>query len=260
MNFDPGFDIHPTTEPLGFTYGHDCFGPHVEQRRLDDIRKSLRNPDCDGPGIVYSIAMDVGKIKDKPILQRMMLLYGVVTYSPGKLGDEPVRSQGHIHKKSLHSGWSPPELYEIWGGRAIIYMQEYAKNNPGRCFAVYAGPGDTVVVPPEWAHATISADPKTPLTFGAWCDREYGFLYDEVRAHNGLAWFPVIDSAGKLEWMTNPNYQTSKLVIKEPADYSSGLQIDKSIPIYKQFEQNPEKFQWISQPVLKKVIWERFQP
>ncbi len=260
MSFDPGFTIQPVTDPLGFIYGDDCFGPVVENRKLNDIRKSLRNPDCDGPEVVYSIAMDVGKVKDKPILQKMMLLYGVVTYAAGKLGDEPVRSQGHIHKKSVHSGWSPPEVYEIWSGKAIIYMQEYAKDKPGRCFAVYAGPGDVVVVPPEWAHATISADPKTPLTFGAWCDREYGFLYDEVRAHNGLAWYPLVGSNGQMEWKANPNYETSELIIKQPEDYQSLLQIEKGVPVYTQFEKDPAKFQFVSEPALKKDVWENFIP
>jgi glucose-6-phosphate isomerase, archaeal len=260
MNFDPGLNIHPTEHPLGFEYGNDCFGPKVENRKLDDIRKSLRDPNCAGPDVVYSIAMDVGKTKDQPTLQKMMLLYGVVTYAAGKLGDEPVRSQGHIHKKSSHSGWSPPELYEIWSGKAIIYMQEYAKDKPGRCFAVYAGPGDTVVVPPEWAHATISADPNVPLTFGAWCDREYGFLYDDVRAHGGLAWYPLINAGGEIEWKANANYHSSELTIKQPEDYSASLQIINSLPIYTQFEQDPGKFQWVSQPVLKADVWENFFP
>ncbi|RYZ17311.1 MAG: glucose-6-phosphate isomerase, partial [Sphingobacteriales bacterium] len=206
MSFDPGFNVRPLNRPLGFAYGDDCFGPVVETRKLNDIRKSLRDPDCDGPEIVYAIAMDVGKKEHKAILHEHMLLYGAVTYAAGKMGDEPVRSQGHIHKKSSHSGWSPPEMYEIWSGSAIIYMQEYAEDNPGRCFAVYAKPGDVVVVPPEWAHATISADPQTPLTFGAWCDREYGFLYDRVRAKKGLAWFPVMDEKGEIVWKANPNY------------------------------------------------------
>ena len=260
MSFDPGLNIQPLNQPLGFAYGDDCFGPIVEQRRLDDIRQSLRDPDCNGPEIVYSIAMDVGKQKDKLTLQKMMLLYGVVTYAAGKLGDEPVRSQGHIHKKSIHSGWSPPEVYEIWSGKAIIYMQEYAADDPGRCFAIYAGPGDIVVVPPEWAHATISADPNTPLTFGAWCDREYGFLYDEVRAHNGLAWYPLIDAGNEIVWKANPNYNSSELTVKQPEGYTASLQIEKTIPIYTQFEQNPAKFQWVSQPVLKKQVWENFIP
>ena len=43
------------------------------------------------------------------------------------------------------------------------------------------------MVPPGWAHATVSASAGEPMTFGAWCDREYGFEYDEVRARGGLA-------------------------------------------------------------------------
>ena len=59
--FNPGMNVFPTTGKLGFEYGADCFGPEVENRTLDAIRKSLADPTCDGPEIVYSIAMDVGK-------------------------------------------------------------------------------------------------------------------------------------------------------------------------------------------------------
>lgn len=61
MPFNPEFDIRPTTDPMGFEYGEGIFGPKVENRTLDSIRKSLRNPECSGPDPVYSIAMDVGK-------------------------------------------------------------------------------------------------------------------------------------------------------------------------------------------------------
>src|SRR6202167_5312917 len=84
-------------------------------------------------------------------------LFGVVVYASGRLGDEPVRSQGHIHAIAPHCGWSTPEVFEIWEGRAIVYAQESAEDDPGRCFAVTAGPGDKVVVPPGWAHAVINA-------------------------------------------------------------------------------------------------------
>src|SRR5262245_49949845 len=94
MSFDPGLDIHPLLQPLDFEYGPDSFGPTVERRRLDDIRASLRDPGCTGPDIVYAIAMDTGKPKHKKLLQERMLLYGIVTYAAGRLGREPVRSQG----------------------------------------------------------------------------------------------------------------------------------------------------------------------
>jgi glucose-6-phosphate isomerase len=231
----------------------------VEYRRLDDIRKSLRDPNCEGPEIVYAIAMDVGKDEHWEQLKKLHLLFGVVTYAAGKLGDEPVRSQGHIHKVSPLSGWSTPEVYEIWSGKAIIYMQETADDNPGRCFAVIAGPGDVVIVPPYWAHATISAGPEQPLTFGAWCDREYGFEYDGVRAHKGLAWFPVIAPSGEIEWLKNTNYQDCELKIKTPEIYSQ-LGIEPGKSIYEQFEADQERFLFVPQPQLVKEVWENFVP
>jgi glucose-6-phosphate isomerase len=260
MQFQFGLDISSTNDPLGFTYGRNCFGPPVENRKLNDIRKSLLDPGCSGPETVYSIAMDVGKNEHKKILQERMLLYGLVTYASGRLGEEPVRSQGHIHKISQHSGWSPPEVYEIWRGSAVIYMQEYAEDYPGQCFAVYANIGDIVIVPPQWAHATISADPLKPLTFGAWCDREYGFLYDKVKAHKGLAWYAFVKENNELHWQANLHYHTSELIIKEPEDYHTLFGIEKKIPIYTQFEEEPERFQFVSKPGLKKDVWKKFIP
>ena len=135
---NPGFDISVSEKPLNFIYGDGVFGPEVENRSLDSIRKSLKDHDAKGPEIVYSIAMDVGKTKDREDLIKKNLLYGAVIYSKGKIGEEPVRSQGHIHSVSASCGMSTPEVYEIWQGKAIIYMQETAKDNPGRCFAVIA--------------------------------------------------------------------------------------------------------------------------
>ena len=258
-SIDPGFGIKPKTNPLGFEYSKDCFGPEVENRTLDSIRKSLKNPDCNGPKVVYSIAMDVGKLKHQQKLEDLHLLFGVVTYAAGKLGDEPIRSQGHIHKISPFSKCSTPEVYEIWSGKAIIYMQEYADDDPGKCFAVNADPGEVVIVPPNWAHSTISADPSQPLTFGAWCDREYGFEYDKVRAHKGLAWFPIIKDDKSLIWDANPNYYKSKLIEKSPEDYKL-LNIIKGEPIYRTFEKNNHAFDYVAKPKLKEDVWLNFIP
>jgi len=258
--FNNGINVLPTKGKLGFEYGADCFGPVVENRTLDSIRKSLANHDSDGPEIVYSIAMDVGKQIHRKKLEALHLLYGVVTYAAGRIGDEPVRSQGHVHKKSAFAGgWSTPEVYEIWSGVAIIYMQESASDNPGRCFAVRAVAGEVVIVPPFWAHATISADASEPLTFGAWCDREYGFDYDEVRAHKGLAWFPNLDENNKISWKANNAYNSSTLIEKSPRIYNE-LGINPAKSIYAQFEEDNEKFNFVPKPATVEKLWENFVP
>lgn len=137
LAYSYGLDMTVHHHPLGFSYGDEVTGPMPEIRQLDQIRASLRDPHCEGPQEVYAIAMDVARMQDREELKKRMLLFGVVTYAAGRLGEEPVRSQGHIHRISQHSGWSPPELYEIWQGKAIIYMQEYVEDDPGPLFCCH---------------------------------------------------------------------------------------------------------------------------
>jgi glucose-6-phosphate isomerase len=203
--------------------------------------------------------MDVGRIEDRPHLIKRNLLFGAVTYAAGRLGGEPVRSQGHVHKPSPRNGWSTPEVYEVWQGRAVVLMQESDGDNPGRCFAVEAGPGEVVIVPPDWAHATISADPEQPLIFGAWCDRDYGFDYDGVRAHRGLAWFPLLDASGHIQWQRNPTYQSRDLCIKFP-EASVELGLERGKPIYRQFIEDSERFDFVPEPALAAPLWKDFTP
>lgn len=259
VTFDSGLAIGVTREPLGFTYGPGIFGPEPERRSLDSIRATLRDRFCQGPDPVYAIAMDVGMEIHREELQRRRLLFGIVTYAAGRLGREPIRSQGHVHRVSPGSGWSPPELYEIWSGRAIVLMQELVAEDPGRCFAIEADPGDVVVVPPGWAHATISADPSVPLTFGAWCDREYGFEYSGVRAYGGLAFFPILTTFGVIEWEANGRYGAARLRTRRPRQYQD-LGLMAGEPIYRTFARNPDSIQWVSDPGRLAAVWGGFEP
>jgi glucose-6-phosphate isomerase, archaeal len=259
MSFDPGLGVIALERPLGFRYEAGTFGPQAELRSLDAIRASLRDPLCDGPDPVYAIVMDVGRTESREELVRRMLLFGVVTYAAGRLGAEPVRSQGHVHRVSQHSGWRPPEVYEIWSGAAYVCMQEFAADDPGRCYAILANPGEIVVVPPGWAHATVSADPSSAMTFGALCDREYGFEYAEVRQRHGLAWYPLIGPAGVIHWEQNPAYRSSRLEVRGPSDYSS-LGVEAGIPLATQTAAGLDRFQWVSKPGLAADVWARFEP
>jgi glucose-6-phosphate isomerase len=257
--FDPKVDVRLDPGDLSFQYGDGVFGPVPEMRRLDAIRASLRDPECSGPDPVYGIAMDVGREEDRVDLNQRMLLFGVVAYAAGQLGSEPVRSQGHVHAIAPHCGWSTPELFEIWQGHAIIYAQENTTDDPGRCVAIAAGPGEQVVVPPNWAHCVINAEHAQRMVFGAWCDRQYGFVYDGVRAHGGLAWFPLLTESGEIRWEKNPRYLSSPLRVSNARSYPElGLQSD--LPIYRQYQKNPESVQWVAEPARQVELWKKFEP
>jgi glucose-6-phosphate isomerase len=258
MSFDPGFPIR--ADSMGFSYGSGVFGPQPELRRLDAIRPSLRDSACAGPDIVYAIAMDVGREEHRADLMSRNLLFGAVTYAAGRLGDEPVRSQGHVHAVSASCGASTAELYEIWSGRAVILMQESDGDDPGRCFAISAGPGELVVVPPGWAHATISADSAQSLTFGAWCVRDFGFDYRGVRAHAGLAWFPLFNATGSLRFEANPRYSRHRPLVQRAARTYHDLALDPGVPIYRQYAEDPERMMWVTRPQLQAAAWAGFEP
>ena len=115
-----------------------------------------------------------------------------------------------------------------------------------------------MVVPPNWAHFVANAGATERMVFGALCERQYSFLYDGVRAHGGLAWFPLLRGA-RIEWKANPRYRTSDLRVRGPRVYPErGL--DPAVPIYRQFEADPECVQWISEPARLAAVWPVFEP
>jgi glucose-6-phosphate isomerase len=265
MQTRSGLDLAIDSATMAFAYGSGVRGPAPEFRTLDAIRPSLMDPACTGPSPVYSIAMDVRREEDEADLRSRYLLFGVVAYAAGRLGREPVRSQGHVHAIAPHSGWSPPELFEIWEGRAIIYAQQFTTDEPGKCIAITAGPGEKVVVPPGWAHAVINADPERRMVFGAWCDRQYGFDYTGVRVHGGLAHFPVIGvtadngSTTEIAWVANKRYQDSPLEERATRSYPE-LGLDPVEPIYSQYLYKPESVEWVAQPSRFAETWNSFVP
>jgi glucose-6-phosphate isomerase, archaeal len=259
MRIDRGVSLEIELDPFAFHYAPGVFGPAVEIRYLDAIRASLLDPTCSGPDALYAIAMDVGLEQDGAALRERQLVFGVVAYAAGRLGQEPVRSQGHVHKLSVNSGWAPPEIFEIWSGRAIIYLQQSDGDDPGRCIAIEAEPGDHVVVPPGWAHAAISADPEAPLVFGAWCDRDFGFVYDGVRRHGGLAWFPLLKPTGELEWFRNVRYRERALERRRARSYHE-LGLCTELPLYGHFTDRPESIAWVSDPARLHDMWPEFEP
>lgn len=263
---DSGLDVVFDETNFTFRYGTGVSGPAPETRYLEDIRASLRDPSSNGPEKLYVIAMDVHAQRDESTLQRSMLLYGIVAYHGGTVGDEPVRSQGHVHARSPHSNASPPEIFEIWRGQATIYMQERTEDDPGRCFAVSAGPGERVIVPPGWGHMVVNAGGDEPMVFGAICDRGYaGFEYESVRAHRGLAFYPVMNRNGRIAWERNGLYvRTADLVEKSPRRYEwldAGISRNRAAPaLYPHAVEDPDRFRFVPYSNEFAELWRDFEP
>ena len=168
-----------------------------------------------------------------------------------------LHKEGYDLYPQIHVDGFSGQAWKGYGGLRD-YLNQLRGDIPGRCFAVEAGPGEVVLVPPGWAHCTISVDSSQPLAFGAWCVREYGFAYEGVRSHGGLAYFPIWRE-DQLEFVKNPRYGESQFIHKSPRKYKE-FQIQEGVPIYTQFEQSPQKFRFIVHPEEYESLWQEFIP
>jgi len=197
-----GFDVQldPAARTLSFAPGITT--APVTVRRLDEVRALLRDPRAAGPEHLYTIYMDVRVPGRGETLREHGLGYGAVVYNHGALGQEALRSQGHVHSAPAATGVAYSEIYEFWHGRGLVYMQDGATAEVSDVIVVEAGPGDKVVIPPGWAHATVNLGPG-PMAFGAVYAREAQLLYEPLRKLQGTAHYVLAD--GTLE--PNPRYR-----------------------------------------------------
>ncbi|MGV2687042.1 glucose-6-phosphate isomerase, partial [Clostridium perfringens] len=123
-------------------------------------------------------------------------------------------------------------------------------------FAVKGKAGDVIFVPPGWAHYTCNARPKENMVFGAWCVRDFGFDYDDVREHNGLSYYPIIEGE-KIDFVHNDKYEEVELTIKAPRKYEE-LNLDYTKSIYAQYRDDKNRFDFVTNPLKYKNLWENF--
>lgn len=115
-----------------------------------------------------------------------------------------------------------------------------------------------MIVPPGWAHCTINADPSRAMLFGAWCVRDYDFDYEQVRAHRGVAFFPKVKD-GSITFVQNTQYHPAQLEILKARAYPE-FHLEQGVPIYTQYEKNPERFRFVTHPQEAEEQWKEYRP
>jgi glucose-6-phosphate isomerase len=197
-----GFPVHLDPSELTLAFGPGVSTAPVAVRRLDEVRRLLRDPAATGPEHLYTIYMDIRVPGHAEALRSLGLGYGAVVCNHGALGGEALRSQGHVHSAPASTGIAYSEIYEFWHGRGLVYMQDSATASVSDVIVVEAGPGDKVVIPPGWAHATVNLG-RSAMAFGAVYALEAQLLYEPLRALRGTAHYVLAD--GTLE--PNPRYR-----------------------------------------------------
>jgi glucose-6-phosphate isomerase len=138
------------------------------RRRFDDLRAVVAEPeavDQIADRVAYLTYRDVRTATETGLAERG-LRYDVTVTLPGSVNGEYVKTAGHYHGLDPH-GVSWPEIYDVLFGSAVFVLQRAVGDPTGdpavdRVVAVVAGPGDRLVIPPDYGHVTVNVGP-TPL-------------------------------------------------------------------------------------------------
>jgi glucose-6-phosphate isomerase len=247
-----GLDLALDREALTLQFGPDVDHPPGERRILDEVRPMLADPAAAGPEHLYTIYMDVCARGDHAALQGQGLLYGAVVYNHGVVGEERLRSQGHIHSLEPGTGLRYSEIYEFWTGHGFVYLQKECEPVVTRALLVPVGPGDKVIVPLGWVHLTVAAK-NDVLSFGAWCARDNQLEYEQLRAVGGPAHFVLADG----EVVPNARYEhVPDVDVVAPGDLPL-FDVPTDTPIYSAWKEDPTRFDFLPRPELVRGAWDR---
>ncbi|MBE3561504.1 MAG: hypothetical protein IMW89_20130 [Ktedonobacteraceae bacterium] len=248
-----GLNLRLDEERLALDFGPEIVHPAGEKRTLAQVRSMLADHQANGPEHLYTIYMDVYRQQDENALLQQKLLYGIVVYNHGTLGNERLRSQGHIHSEKPGTGLRYSEVYEFWTGHGLVYLQKECAPHVTSAYLVAVGPGDRLVIPFGWVHLVVTLGDEV-LSFGAWCARENKLEYEELRRLGGPAHF--VQSDGSVR--PNPQYQSVPPVrYATPADFPD-LGIPRDRPIYTSWLEQPELYDFMANPEHIGDIWKGF--
>ncbi len=171
----------------------------------------------------------------------------------GCAGPEFKKTAGHFHCEAPGKGMSYPELYQVVKGRALFVMQKVDDcHKSGKMVvedAILAevNAGEAIVVPPEYGHCTINIGEGAMVFINlVSCASEN--YYDSVKASAGMCCYAMKAPDGGYRIEENRNYEFHCKPRVVTAVDSPILGIQKDLPVYRAFLENPAKFAYLNAP------------
>lgn len=131
------------------TFADELAVEDVSLRTLEAARDAYEHPPTTAPPL-YQMANGITpRDRSEPA---SALRYELTSLRPGLVGDEWVKTIGHIHD-AAPDGLDYPEAYEVVAGRAFFVL---FKPEPLRCAVIEAESGQQFVIPPGWHHLAVN--------------------------------------------------------------------------------------------------------
>ncbi|MEK7178452.1 MAG: glucose-6-phosphate isomerase family protein [Patescibacteria group bacterium] len=192
------------------------------KRSLEELRPYLKNLSQretkakSGPDPVYYVWRYVHLENDEKKIKAADLLFGLTLVPPGKIDDEFVKTAGHCHV--LY-----PEVYEVLHGHAYFLIQSFDKElkNIKSIYLIEAGPGEKIIIPPDFGHNMINVFSE-PLLTANWVSEKATHDYIPYKTNHGASYY-FLDNGNLIDIVKNPSYDSvpeiKKIRVKEHPEF-----------------------------------------
>jgi glucose-6-phosphate isomerase len=220
-----------------------------QARRMAQMQSVLLEPHARPPeDPVYWITRVYDDRHPDPLLAREHLAFACVLVPPFRVGREYAKTQGHYHPAMPGGRLSYPEVYTHYYGRLYLLMQRRLAGQAAHlddCVLIDMQPGQSIMVPPGYAHILINPSDQPALMAGLYCP-DFTANYDPIRDLAGAAYFLVDDDARERS-LANARYAHAP-ALQRLTDVA-GTRFappDAARPLWESFQQDPERYRFLT--------------
>jgi glucose-6-phosphate isomerase len=199
----------------------------------------------------YDFYRDIVFEQHRPLYAKYDFRYDITAIMPGTINGECKKTSGHYHGYIEGQHYTYPEVYEVLKGEAIYILQKvknFEEPEPDieQIKAVRVKEGQAIIIPPFWGHCSINGG-SGPLFFSNIAVVSCPLFYEPIKAKRGLSLYAVREN-GAIKLIKNSNYKRlPDFEVIEPKE-NPDLGIRFGSPVYKEFINSPEKFDFLLHP------------
>lgn len=206
---------------------------------------------------LYLMYRNVSKIDDNIKIQKSGLRYDITVILPGIIGEEYIKTIGHVHPLSPFSGFKRTftEVYSVIYGNAIYILQKFSHPYLSGKEAestkiiedvviIEAKAGDIIFIPSHYGHTTINTG-KTPLVMANILYGDFNSMYKPYKMFRGASYYIKKGKNSLSEINNNQMYvNPPKPRLLEIKDFKPS-DLNNNYPLYAQFLENLEKLDFL---------------
>lgn len=162
---------------------------------------------------IYHVYRNIARPPDRKRIAVAGIRYDITVMPSGFFSGakkEFFRTAGHYHPLKPGTDLAYPEIFEVLAGRAYFTMQKPFANDSAvleEIYAVEAGPGEKVIMPPGFGHLSVNSSSET-LILGNWVADSFSYDYKSYENMHGAGyWVNEGFIEGTIEFEKNHHYQ-----------------------------------------------------